>query len=175
MNTNSKLMDMLTGYVAAHQHPINVTVHMIGIPTIMLGVFIPLSWVSIEIVDFRINFAQFAVIAFAVFYMTLDVIFGVVFLAVGFAIATLANLVGKVPGAGTIAALAFVGGWLAQFIGHMIEKSVPVVLKHPIQAHIAAPFFVVVELFKFAGLRDALFNEVQSRLSDVRQQRSEAV
>lgn len=170
MNADSKLMHMLTGYVAAHQNPTNVVVHMIGIPTIMLGVFIPLSWASIEINEFSMNFAQVAVIGFALFYMTLDVMFGVVFLIVGFAIAALASIVGKVPGAGIIATVAFVGGWLAQFFGHMIEKSAPVVLKHPIQAHLAAPFFVVVELFKFVGLRDALFNEVQSRLSAAQHQ-----
>lgn len=157
-------MDMLTGYVAAHQHPVNIIVHMIGIPTILLGILIPLSSASITINEFSMNFAQVVVIGFALFYMTLDVIFGVAFLIVGLAIAALASTVGKLPGAGMIATVAFIGGWLAQFAGHMIEKSVPVVLKHPIQAHLAAPFFVVVELFKFAGLRDALFNEVQSRL-----------
>ena len=31
---------------AAHQHPVNIFVHMIGIPTIMLGVFIALSWLT---------------------------------------------------------------------------------------------------------------------------------
>ena len=41
MRTDNKLMDMLTGYAAAHQHPFNIFVHMIGIPTIMLGVLIP--------------------------------------------------------------------------------------------------------------------------------------
>ncbi len=167
-------MDMLTGYVAAHRHPVNVVVHMIGIPTIMLGIFIPLSWVRIEINEFHMSFAQLAVIGFAIFYMTLDLIFGLVFLVVGFAIAALASVVGTLPGAGIIAAVAFIGGWLAQFIGHAIEKSVPVVLKHPVQAHLAAPFFVVVELFKYAGLRDALFNEIQSRLAEIQQQQTEA-
>lgn len=167
-------MDMLTGYVAAHRHPINVVVHMIGIPTIMLGIFIPLSWASVEIGEIRISLAQFVVIGFAIFYMTLDVVFGLVFLVIGIAIAALASIVGSMPGSGIIAIVAFVGGWLAQFIGHAIEKSVPVVLQHPIQAHLAAPFFVVVELFKFAGLRDSLFNDVQSRLAEIRQQNTEA-
>ena len=35
MNSQSKLMDMLIGYASAHQHPFNVAVHMIGIPTII--------------------------------------------------------------------------------------------------------------------------------------------
>ena len=54
----------------------------------------------------------------------------------------------------------------------MIEKSMPVVLKHPVQAHLAAPFFTVVELFKFAGLRDALFNEIQRRVAEMDSQQT---
>ena len=37
MKTDGKLMEMLTGYAAAHQHPLNIFVHLIGIPMIMLG------------------------------------------------------------------------------------------------------------------------------------------
>ena len=36
----------------------------------------------------------------------------------------------------------------------------PVLVKHPVQANLAAPFFTVVELFKMAGLRDELFFKV---------------
>jgi uncharacterized membrane protein YGL010W len=43
MNANAKLMDMLMGYAAAHQHPFNIAVHFVGIPTIMLGVSSPLA------------------------------------------------------------------------------------------------------------------------------------
>ncbi len=46
----------------------------------------------------------------------------------------------------------------------------PVLVKHPIQADLAAPFFVVVELFKFAGLRDDLFNAVQAQIEQRRAQ-----
>ncbi len=53
MSAEGKLMDMLTGYAAAHQHPFNIFVHMIGIPTIMLGIMIPLTWVGFEIDGFR--------------------------------------------------------------------------------------------------------------------------
>ena len=40
MSADGKLMDMLTGYAAAHQHPFNIFVHMIGIPTIMFGYYL---------------------------------------------------------------------------------------------------------------------------------------
>ena len=71
---------------------------------------------------------------------------------------------------GTVAAATFFGGYAAQFVGHAVEKSMPVVLKHPVQANLAAPFFTVVEIFKIAGLRDDLFNEVQQRISELQQQ-----
>ncbi|MCH7982060.1 MAG: hypothetical protein IID59_11205, partial [Proteobacteria bacterium] len=44
------------------------------------------------------------------------------------------------------------------------EKSMPVLIKHPIQANLAAPFFTVVEIFKILGLRDELFDAVQAEL-----------
>ena len=40
----------------------------------------------------------------------------------------------------------------------------PVLVRHPIQAQLAAPFFAVVELFKLLHLREGLFDEVQRQL-----------
>ena len=49
----------------------------------------------------------------------------------------------------------------------------PVLVKHPLQANLAAPFFTVVEMFKILGLRDALFNEVQKQI-EIRRQSSQS-
>ena len=68
-----------------------------------------------------------------------------------------------------IAAVCFFGGYAAQFIGHAVEKSMPVLVKHPVQANMAAPFFTVVELFKIVGLRDALFDAVQAEIGNRRE------
>jgi uncharacterized membrane protein YGL010W len=70
--------------------------------------------------------------------------------------------------------VAFFGGYAAQFVGHAIEKSMPVLLKHPIQANLAAPFFTVVEVFKLLGLREALFTEVQKRIAELREEQTAA-
>ena len=171
MNTDGKLMDMLTGYAASHQHPFNVFVHMIGIPTIMLGVLIPLSWLSIEINGTTVTAAHLVLVGFFLFYVTLDVIFAVVFLVFGFGLTLLAGWIAAMPlsTSGTIAAVCFFGGYAAQFVGHAVEKSMPVLVKHPIQANLAAPFFTVVEMFKILGLRDALFNEVQRQIESRRE------
>lgn len=172
MNRDGKLMEMLTGYAAAHQNPFNVFVHMIGIPTIMLGALIPLSWVGFDVGSLTINLAHLVAVGFFLFYLTLDKMFAVVFLVIALLIAQAATYLGTLPRAtgATIAAIAFFGGFAAQFIGHAVEKAMPVLVKHPIQAALAAPFFVVVEMFKIVGLRDDLFNAVQAHIEQRRSQ-----
>jgi len=172
MNKDSKLMDMLTGYASAHQHPVNIAVHLVGIPTIMLGVFIVFSWADAELLGMSVNGAHLATLILFIFYFTLDKLFSLVFLVYAVPVAWIATTIGAQPMAisGTVAAATFFGGYAAQFIGHAVEKSVPVILKHPVQANLAAPFFTVVEVFKIAGLRDDLFNEVQKRIVESRQE-----
>jgi len=167
MAANNKLMEMLTCYAAAHQHPVNVLVHMVGIPAIMLGALIPMTWLSFEIFGVSISLAHLMVVGFFLFYMTLDRLFAIVFLVGGLLLALLAGHLGEYPrgAAWQLAAGLFFGGYAAQFVGHAIEKSMPVLVKHPIQANLAAPFFTVVELFKFAGLREDLFNAVQDEIA----------
>ena len=176
MDANGKLMDILTGYAASHQHPFNIFVHMIGIPTIMLGVLIPLSWASVDVSDYSVSLAHLVMLAFFGFYMTLDKLFAAVFLVAAFGLTVLATNIAAQPIAisGTIAAIAFFGGYAAQFIGHAVEKSMPVLVRHPIQANLAAPFFTVVEMFKILGLRDELFSEVQSQIAERRRQEAAA-
>jgi uncharacterized membrane protein YGL010W len=170
VSADGKLMDMLTGYAAAHQHPFNIFVHMIGIPTIMFGVLIPLSWFGVDLGGVTVNLAHILILCFFAFYLTLDKPFALVFLVFSALIALLAGRVGEMPMAtsGTVAAVAFFGGYAAQFIGHAVEKSMPVLVKHPIQANLSAPFFTVVEMFKILGLRDELFNEVQQQIASRR-------
>ncbi len=165
---------MLVGYASAHQHPINIAVHLIGIPVIMLGIFIPMTWLSIEAVGMKLNLAHVTLLAMFFFYLTLDWIFAVVFLVFAIAVAELASILGSYTQSTAliITFAAFFGGYAAQFIGHAIEKSMPVLLKHPIQANLAAPFFTIVEVFNLLGLRKALFTEVQQRLVELRDQQS---
>lgn len=167
MTADGKLMDMLTEYAASHQHPFNIFVHMIGIPTIMLGILIPLTWIGFEVGDVRVSLAHILILGFFIFYLSLDILFATVFAVAAFLLLLLAEKLGNYPGSMSwyIAALCLVSGYIGQFIGHAVEKSKPVLIEHPIQAHLAAPLFTVVELFKLAGLREELFDEIQSRIN----------
>ena len=160
MTADNKFMDMLVNYASAHQHKINVLFHLIGIPTIMLGIYIPLSWISYEVIGITFSAAHLVTIGLFFFYFTLDTVFSLVFLIMGLIIAEYALILSTLPMAGTIAAAAFFGGYALQFIGHAIEKSMPVLVKHPIQANLAAPFFVIVEIFGLLKLRKSLFDEI---------------
>ena len=171
MGNRGKLMEMLTGYAASHQHRANVLVHLVGIPTIMLGVMIPLTWAELEVGPVSVNLAHAVVACFVLFYLTLDAVFAAAFMVLALLIAELARLIGDQPPpvSGTVAAMAFFGGYGLQFIGHAIEKSMPILIRHPVQANLAAPFFQIVEVFKLLGLRDELFNELQQRVEARRQ------
>ena len=120
------------------------------------------------------NFAYLATLVLFAFYLTMDFWFSVAFLAYALPVAFFATIIGEQPIAmsGAVAAATFFGGYAAQFVGHAIEKSPPVILKHPVQANLAAPFFTVVEVFKIAGLRDDLFNEVQQRIAELRHEQA---
>jgi uncharacterized membrane protein YGL010W len=84
----------------------------------------------------------------------------------GAAVTWLAALVAAQPSAvaWTASAAAFFGGYALQFVGHAVERSAPVILKHPVQANLAAPFFTIVEIFNLAGLRKSLFDAVHARI-----------
>ncbi|MDH4108861.1 MAG: DUF962 domain-containing protein [Gammaproteobacteria bacterium] len=170
MNRNTRLMDMLVGYAASHQHPFNVGVHLLGIPTIMLGIFIAFSWLEIRIDGFGFNLAHVAALGLFLFYLTLDAVFAFVYLVVGMAVAVLATEIGKapLPVSGGVAAATFFGGYALQFVGHAVEKSMPVLVRHPVQANLAAPFFTIVEICGLMGLREELFSEVQAQVAERR-------
>ncbi|MDX1480623.1 MAG: Mpo1-like protein [Woeseiaceae bacterium] len=176
MKSESKLMEMLVGYAASHQHPLNVGLHLVGIPTIMLGVFIPLSWLELQISGVAVTGAHLVAVLLFLFYLSLDAAFALVFLVLALAVAELAIALGgySLGVSGGIAAMAFFGGYAAQFVGHAVEKSMPVLVRHPIQAHVAAPFFVVVEVFGLLGLRRSLFDSVQREVAERRSEEAAA-
>ena len=168
MIANSKLMEMLVGYSGSHQHPINIAFHLIGIPVIMFGIFIPLSWISFNILGIPITLAHLTIVGFFLFYLTLDTLFAFVFLVIGIIIAQFSSAIGLQPTSGSIALIAFFGGYVLQFVGHAIEKTIPVLIRHPIQAHLAAPFFVIVEIFGLLHLREELFLKVNKMVTERR-------
>ena len=172
MQANNRLMEMLTGYAAAHQNPVNIFVHMIGIPTIMFGALIPLTWLQTEVSGVAVSLAHVLVLGFFLFYLTLDKVFAAVFAVFALLIAQFSAWVGEQPIAISEQSplVLFSAATCCNLSVTLLRKSMPVLVKHPIQANLAAPFFTVVEIFKILRLRDDLFSEVQNRIAAQRNQ-----
>ena len=166
---NQKWLNMLADYGSHHQNTTNAVMHIIGVPFIMLGVLIPLTWLSADVAGFNLSVAMLVYAALAIFYFSLDKACAVFFMAYAGGGLFGANLIGEQAStsqAWAISAAAFFGGYVLQFIGHGIEGRPPALLTHPIQSQIAAPLFIVVELFKLMGFKEEMFNAMQARIQE---------
>lgn len=166
---NQKWLNMLAGYGSHHQNATNAVMHIIGVPFIMLGVLIPLTWLGIDLWGVNFNAALLVYLALGAFYFSLDKACAVFFLFYAGAVLYIANVVGGQASSSQawgISAGAFFGGYILQFIGHGIEGKAPALLTYPIQSQVAAPLFIVVELFKFMGIKEDMFNAMQARIKE---------
>lgn len=164
---NQKWLDMLAGYGSHHQNTTNAVMHIIGVPFIMLGVLIPLTWLGVDVAGFNISMALLLYVALGSFYFSLDKACAVFFLFYAGVVLYLANWLGlhaSPSQAWVVSAAAFFGGYTLQFIGHGIEGKAPALLTHPVQSQVAAPLFIVVELFKLMGFKEEMFNAMQARI-----------
>lgn len=166
---NQKWLDMLAGYGSHHQNTTNAIMHIIGVPFIMLGVLIPLTWLGVEYAGVSWNLALLVYLALGGFYLSLDKACAIFFMAYAGVVLYIANVIGSqatATQAWTVSAATFFGGYILQFIGHAIEGRAPALLTHPVQSQVAAPLFIVVELFKLMGIKEEMFNAMQARIQE---------
>jgi uncharacterized membrane protein YGL010W len=156
----------LSKYAAYHRDKRNVATHYVGIPMIVAGVATLLS---------RPAFAYFGGVALspalivvaitALFYLKLDVRFGIVmslFLAaclwLGQMLAVQTTIIWLSWGIGL-----FVVGWVFQFIGHYYEGKKPAFVDD-IMGLAIGPIFVAAELAFELGLRKDVQAAVEARV-----------
>ena len=158
------LEEQMAFYAAYHQDARNKATHFIGVPVIMLSLFIPLAWLRLEIGGFSITAAMFFAAILLAYYFVLDLPLGIAMLVVttvlvwaGDRIAALGALQGWVA----FAAL-FVGGWILQLLGHAFEGRKPALADNLFQIFVA-PIFLAAEVFFAAGYKPGLHERVQAR------------
>ncbi|WP_027896454.1 DUF962 domain-containing protein [Zestomonas thermotolerans] len=158
------LTDHLGQYAEYHRDRRNIVSHFIGIPMIVVAVAILLSRPGFALGGLWLAPATLLALAAAVFYLRLDLRFGVA-MAVLLYLALWAGAV--VAGQGTAAWLGagiglFVIGWIIQFIGHWYEGRKPAFVDDLIGLAIG-PLFVVAEAAFLFGLRDEVRRAVEER------------
>lgn len=153
----SPLAKCLARYGEYHRDRRNVATHLVGIPMIFLAVVILLSRPAGSVGAVPVNPAMLASLAAALFYLRLDLRFGLVMTGLlalccwaGMVLASLATGQWLAWGLGL-----FVVGWIIQFIGHGFEGRKPAFMDD-VKSLLVGPLFVVAELAFMLGLRREL-------------------
>ncbi|HEY2336979.1 MAG TPA: Mpo1-like protein [Burkholderiales bacterium] len=169
------LQDQMSFYAAYHQDGRNKVTHFVGVPAIMLSLFIPLAWLRVDLGGATITAAMLFAAAVLVYYFLLDVPLALAMLAVNAVLLwggqTLAAQ-GAVRGWAWFGAL-FIGGWILQLVGHVFEGRKPALADNLFQIFIA-PLFLAAEAFFALGYKPRLHAEVQERALRMRTAASDA-
>ena len=156
----------LSKYAAYHRDKRNIATHYVGVPMIVAGVATLLSRPAFTYVDgVAISPALIAVAITAIFYLKLDIRFGIVmsvFLAaclwLGQTLAVKTTAIWLSWGIGVLAV-----GWVIQFIGHYFEGKKPAFVDD-VMGLIIGPIFVAAELAFELGLRKDVQDAVEARV-----------
>ncbi|WP_296225529.1 DUF962 domain-containing protein [Ralstonia sp. UBA689] len=159
------LSDHLANYAAYHQDGRNIATHFVGIPAIVLAVAILLSRpVLADLAGVAVTPALLLLAAVTVFYLRLDVAFGVVmFMLIGLCVWAGNHVAAHSMVAWLSAGIGlFVIGWIIQFVGHYYEGRKPAFVDDLVGL-VIGPLFLVAETAFAMGLRASLRDEVVSR------------
>jgi uncharacterized membrane protein YGL010W len=156
----------LSKYAAYHRDKRNIATHYIGIPMIVAAVVILLSRPAFMHIDgVAISPALFAVSIAAMFYLKLDIRFGIVMSVFLAACLWLGQWFAVQPTAMWLAwgIGLFVVGWVFQFVGHYYEGKKPAFVDD-IMGLAIGPIFVAAELAFELGLRKDVQDAVEARV-----------
>lgn len=166
-HTEGSIMKTLTqhlaSYAAYHRDPRNIVTHLVGVPMIVVALEILLSRPAFMVAGLPLNPAIFLSAVASLFYLRLDLRFGLAMTAfyalacwAGYLVAALASPVWLATGIGL-----FVFGWIIQFLGHHYEGRKPAFLDD-IAGLIIGPLFIVAEAAFFLGLRRDLQRDIEA-------------
>lgn len=146
-------------YYIHHTKRLTKVSHFFGVPCIILGLQILLSWVPIPLFFMHpVSLAWIAVMTLLIYYLILDVRLALITSLFLIPLTYLAAVISQDKFnffAFSLFCIFFLVGWAAQFIGHYYEGSKPAFLSHFYQVFVA-PIFLVAELVFALGYRKEL-------------------
>jgi uncharacterized membrane protein YGL010W len=153
--------EQMSFYAAYHQDGRNKATHFIGVPAIMLSLFIPLAWIRFDAGGMTITVAMVFAAAVLIYYFMLDVplaltmvVVTTILVWIGHQIAALGTLQGWMW-----FAILFIGGWILQLVGHVFEGRKPALADNLFQIFVA-PIFLAAEVFFALGYKPELHQRV---------------
>lgn len=150
------LIEQLSQYASYHRDARNVVTHFVGVPMILLAVVIVLSrpaW-SMGTSGVVLSPAVLAALAASVYYMLLDMRYGLVLAVVLSAMLSLGAWLAQHSTATWLGwgGGLFVVGWIIQFVGHYWEGRKPAFMDD-IVGLLIGPLFVLAEMGFVLGWR----------------------
>lgn len=158
--------ESLTQYAAYHRDRRNIATHLFGVPLIVFSIVLALSVLVIPLGAVSTTAAVIAVVASTLYYLKLDLAFGVTMALAFFAMCAIASeMTARLPDLAILgwAAGIFVFGWLLQFWGHKFEGMKPAFFDDAKQLLIG-PIFIVAEIYFFLGAKTALRRYIEDRV-----------
>lgn len=155
------LSDHMASYGAHHRDPRNRATHYVGVPLIIFALLLALSLPRWE----GVTPAMGLVALGGLYYLMLDLRLGLALLLPALLLLWGADALALAAPqlAAGVAAVAFIGGWAMQLLGHRLEGNRPALLANLFQA-VVSPIFLLAEAAFALGWRDELRKQVASRL-----------
>jgi uncharacterized membrane protein YGL010W len=165
--------EQMSFYAAYHQDARNKATHFIGVPAIIVSLFIPLAWIGFEAGGVTVTAAMIFAGAVVLYYFFLDVPLAIAMLVVTALFVWLGQeIAGLGAGPGWIGfGILFVGGWILQLVGHVFEGRKPALADNLFQIFVA-PIFLAAEVFFALGYKPKLHRAVQERALQLRRAQS---
>lgn len=149
------LKEQIDRYESYHQSRTNRLTHYIGIPAILFGALILLSWFSFSIAGYwHISFAWIATAALIIYYFFLDIKLAALMTIILVILTLICHAIAYPhPTTGTfiVFLVFFFGGWVLQFVGHTFEKNKPSFVTSFPQL-VIAPMYLLIEVLKLTKL-----------------------
>jgi len=163
------LEEQMAFYAAYHQDARNKATHFVGVPLIMLSLFIPLAWLRIELGGISLTGAMLFAGVVLAYYFALDVPLALAMLVVTGALVWLGHEIAAfgVAAGWSWFAVLFVGGWILQLVGHGFEGRRPALTDNLFQIFVA-PIFLAAEVFFALGYKPQLHTAVEQRAQRLR-------
>jgi len=169
------LEKQLCFYGSYHHNNVNIAIHMVFVPLILVTSLLLVSNIPIAIPlpsfltipNLPLDVATIGAILYSGFYILLEPVAGsIVTPAIIGWTAYSHHLLATVPeSSNKISTVVFVISWICQFIGHgAFEGRAPALLDNLVQALVLAPFFVWMELLFILGYRPELKARVEKQV-----------
>ncbi|WP_321391768.1 DUF962 domain-containing protein [Emcibacter sp.] len=155
-------------YSAYHMDGRNQLTHYIGVPSIVVSLFMAFSWIDVFATNgMQVTFAMIFIAIILMFYLFSDLLIGLIAAAVFIPLLKASTYLAPLPDlAGWMwFAVLFVGGWIFQLVGHVFEGRKPALLDNLFQIFMA-PSFLIAEALFHLGLHRGLKEEIGTRVGE---------